>query len=79
MARVRYDSYIYEEPTGEARSKAVYAGTEVHVCARNGDRYVVAFDHCHLAKPIGWIWVRNVNPLFEGQFPDSLVTPTPEG
>lgn len=78
LGRVRYSFVkVYANPTGDEEITRAVQGSVWHLCAQYGDRYLVASDYCHTTAPLGWITITNIEPLFIGQFPPYLITPTP--
>lgn len=69
---------VFKEPIGTERAtiSTIQSKTQVFVCARAGDRYLIALGPCHSTAPLGWMAVSSLSPPFP-RFPDSLVTPLP--
>ncbi|MCQ3980593.1 MAG: hypothetical protein DPW09_44865, partial [Anaerolineae bacterium] len=80
-ARVGLNTFVavYTDLTVSQEAARLPSGTELYLCAKAGDFYLVAQNYCHLAdtKPLGWIRERNLELMFEGQFPPALITPVP--
>lgn len=71
---------VYEEPNRNKLLGTLTRGQKIYVCARFGDYYLVALDHCHLVAPYGWVPKDHMElKFFEDDFPPELMTPTPEG
>lgn len=69
---------VYAQPVGAefATVSTLSAGVRIYVCARAGNRYLIALQPCHETEPVGWVAVSNVSPVIP-PLPDSLVTPLP--
>ncbi|MBK9095378.1 MAG: hypothetical protein IPM84_22010 [Anaerolineae bacterium] len=69
---------VFKEPTGTERAtiSTIQSKTQVFVCARAGDRFLIALGPCHSTTLLGWMAVSSLSPPFP-RFPDSLVTPLP--
>ncbi len=80
QSEVLYSTFVavFKAPTGPERAtiSTIQSKTVVFVCARAGDRYLVALGPCYNTTPLGWIAVSSLGPPFP-KFPDSLVTPLP--
>ena len=80
LGRIRYSHVIvYDSPTGNQEIFRPTGGTEWHLCAKTGTRYLIASSYCHSAAPLGWIEESRLELLFPGQFPSDLITPTSGG
>lgn len=67
---------VYEEPTGSKLKGTLTRGQVVYLCAKAGDRYLVALDHCHLVKSYGWVPKAHIDlKIVEETFPSELITP----
>lgn len=78
LARIKYEYVsVYTKPTGSEEVTRVMKGTVWHLCAKAGERYLVAQDYCHKTTPLGWVNARNMELLFIGEFPPALTTPMP--
>lgn len=68
---------IFDAPIGNRLISLAYTDEILHLCARAGNRYLVARDYCHLVQPIGWAPVAYITEAFSGEFPEALTTVLP--
>lgn len=68
---------IFEGPTGDRLIGLAYTNELLHICAKAGNRYLVARGYCHLEQPIGWAPVAYITEAFSGDFPEALTTLLP--
>jgi len=67
---------VYEEPNRNNLIGTLTQGQRVFICSKAGSYYQIAFGHCHLAAPYGWVPANQLNLLFfEDDFPEALITP----
>jgi hypothetical protein len=74
---MKYDAAIYAGPTGDEEIGRATQYSVWHLCAKAGERYLLAQNHCHQARPSGWIQEADVTLLFIDRFPPDLITPLP--
>jgi tetratricopeptide (TPR) repeat protein len=78
LGRVRYTwIVVYRDWEGTDEVTRAPKDSVWYLCAMAGSRYLIAQDHCHLTRPLGWVSIAYIEPEFEGQFPKELVTPFP--
>ncbi len=78
LGRVLYEYVtVFTTATGNEEVSRAARDSVWHLCAKYDHRYLVAQDYCFKAKPLGWIKEIHIEPLFVGQFPPELITPTP--
>ncbi|MBN2006328.1 MAG: hypothetical protein JXA21_23445 [Anaerolineae bacterium] len=71
---------VFKEPNRDELLGTLTRGQKVYVCAKSGDYYLIALDHCHLVAPYGWVPKSHMDlKFFEEDFPPELTTPAPEG
>lgn len=70
---------VYREPNRDELIGTLTFGQRVYVCARSGEYYQIALDHCHLVAPYGWVPESHLElKFFEEDFPTALITPNVE-
>jgi tetratricopeptide (TPR) repeat protein len=70
---------VYRGPNRDELLGTLTFGQRVYVCARSGDYYQIALDHCHLVEPYGWVPENHLElKFFEEDFPPALMTPSAE-
>ena len=79
-AVIRWDTLVgvYANPVGKefAPVSTIRSHTQVYVCARAGDRYLISLHPCHEREPLGWVNVNNVSPVIP-PWPKEWITPLP--
>lgn len=77
LAKVLYATVVdvYADPFSEEKKTVVKSGTQVYICAWNeaAARYLVSYDICHLAEPLGWM--RAIDLDLPSSFPEHFISP----
>lgn len=81
LARARFEQVPYYPQaslsTAEGYLGVVSRAQTLHLCAAQGEFYLIALDDCHRTKALGWAKQDRLEPFNSQPFPTALTTPWP--